>query len=289
MVSSLVIFLLASAAYLPYARTPRGPHGGSWIGLAYGIAGSALILFAFLLSLRRRFRTARFGTAFTWMQGHVWLGLLSYPLILCHAGFAWGGTLTSVLMWIFTAVIVSGIAGLILQQYIPRTILHNVPAVTIFEQIPHVIEELKEEVVTILETVRERVTQREPVLAGSAGGAGGLNSGGMADIALLQRFIEDELMSFLADPRTPRNGRLATAAKTEETFFRIGTQMGPEMQSKLKQLREIIEERRQFDQQRRLHYWLHLWLLAHVPLSYALVILAALHAVQAWRFASIGG
>ncbi|PYN69484.1 MAG: hypothetical protein DMD90_02765, partial [Candidatus Rokuibacteriota bacterium] len=73
-----------------------------------------------LLGARRKVPTWRLGRATTWMKGHLWLGLLSYLLILYHSGLAWGGTLTLVLMLLFTIVIASGIYGVLLQQFMPR-------------------------------------------------------------------------------------------------------------------------------------------------------------------------
>jgi len=292
-VGCLVIFLVATAVYLPYAREPRGPHGGSRLGLAYGIAGSALILFAFLVSLRRRFRSLRCGNAFMWMQGHVWLGLLSYPLILYHAGFSWGGTLTSVLMWVFTIVVISGITGLVIQQYVPRAILREVPAVTIYEQIPHVIDRLTKDAESVLDVAKQRLTQPAPMLIGSFTRGGDVTSSSrddMAALAAIDRFLRLEIKPFLAwrPLRKACDGRFSTSAKTAEVFQLVGAPFGAEIRSSLEQLREIVEERRQLERQCRLHRWLHLWLLLHVPLSYALVILAAYHAVQAVRFATIG-
>ena len=53
------------------------------------------------------------------MRGHLWLGLLSFPLILFHAGFPFGGPLTSVLMWLFVFVFASGLLGAALQHFMP--------------------------------------------------------------------------------------------------------------------------------------------------------------------------
>src|SRR4051812_14652911 len=109
-VGCLVIFVVATVAYIIYAqRSLHGPRGGSLIGLAYGIVGSAMILFVMALALKKRWRTLRVGRTHTWLQGHVWLGLLAYPMILYHAGFAFGGVMTQVLMWCFTIVVLSGV------------------------------------------------------------------------------------------------------------------------------------------------------------------------------------
>ena len=52
----------------------------------------------------------------------------------------------------------------------------------------------------------------------------------------------------------------------------------------LHDLEAISEERRQLLVQRRLHLWMHTWLLAHVPLSFALLILTVVHAVLTLRY-----
>src|ERR1041385_8240066 len=79
------VFVLAAIAYAWYSSvSPSGPRGGSAAGLAFGIAGYALMLFAGLLGARKKVPTLRIGRAQTWMRGHLWLGLLSFPLILFH-------------------------------------------------------------------------------------------------------------------------------------------------------------------------------------------------------------
>ena len=52
----------------------------------------------------------------------------------------------------------------------------------------------------------------------------------------------------------------------------------------LRDLEGICEERRQLLVQRRLHLWLHTWLLAHVPLSLAFLVLAVVHSVISLRY-----
>ena len=49
-------------------------------------------------------------------------------------------------------------------------------------------------------------------------------------------------------------------------------------------VKNICEEKRDLDRQSRLHRILHGWLFAHVPLSFALIILSVVHAVMALRF-----
>src|SRR5271165_1612550 len=145
-IATVALAIVSTIAYILYAvETPGGPRGGSALGLTFGIAGYAMMLFAGLLGARKKVPVWRIGRAKTWMRGHLWLGLLSLPIILYHSGFAWRGQLTAVLMILFFIVVLSGIIGAAIQHYVPRVILSEVPLETIYEEIPHVREQLRAE------------------------------------------------------------------------------------------------------------------------------------------------
>ena len=92
------------------------------------------MVLAVLLAARKKVLTWRLGSARVWMQMHIWLGLLAVPLILFHAGFRLGGALTTTLMVLFTIVTLSGIFGLVLQQFMPAMMTARVPLETIHGQ-----------------------------------------------------------------------------------------------------------------------------------------------------------
>jgi len=143
---SIAIFVVCLAIYVPYALTAaRGPTGGSALGLAFGIVGFAFMLFAAALGARKRVPTWRLGRAQAWMRGHLWLGLLALPLILFHGGFHFGGTLTRILMWLLIVTVASGVFGAALQNYLPRLMTRDVPLETIYDEIKHVWQLLREE------------------------------------------------------------------------------------------------------------------------------------------------
>ena len=95
-VGSVTALGVATAIYIPYAARMPGPSGSSAIGLMYGSIGFGFMIFAGLLGLRKKFPVWRIGRAQTWMRAHLWLGFLSYPMILLHGGFHFGGPLTRV-------------------------------------------------------------------------------------------------------------------------------------------------------------------------------------------------
>src|SRR5437763_2237572 len=127
LIARLAIFGVSLAMYIPYAmNAPAGAQGGSFFGLVYGIVGYGFMLFAGLLGARKKVPVWRVGRAQTWMRGHLWLGLLSFPMILYHGGFSWNGQLTVVLMILLFIVILSGIVGAAIQHYVPSQLTANV-------------------------------------------------------------------------------------------------------------------------------------------------------------------
>ena len=146
-IGSIVMVLVAAIIYIPYDRmTLGGATGGTIIGIMYGSVGFGFMIFAGLLSLRKRFPVWRMGRTQTWMRGHLWLGLISYPIILLHSGFSFGhGALTFWMMVLFTVVIISGLLGAALQHYMPRMVTQLVPMETIYGDSAHVLRDLQEE------------------------------------------------------------------------------------------------------------------------------------------------
>ncbi|GDY07094.1 hypothetical protein LBMAG52_05800 [Planctomycetia bacterium] len=134
--SALVLISAASAYWAMEKQSIHGPTGGSVLGLIFGIAGSLLMIFAALLAVRKRLPTWRVGSAQFWLRGHLWLGTLGFVLILFHAGFHWGGLLENLLWISFGLVVVTGFAGVALQQVIPRLLTTRVPLETMVAQIP---------------------------------------------------------------------------------------------------------------------------------------------------------
>ena len=134
--STLVSACAASAYWAMAKHSVHGPTGGSVLGLLFGIAGSLLMIFAALLAVRKRLPTWRVGSAQFWLRGHLWLGTLGFVLILFHAGFHWGGLLENLLWISFGLVVVTGFAGVALQQVIPRLLTTRVPLETMVAQIP---------------------------------------------------------------------------------------------------------------------------------------------------------
>jgi hypothetical protein len=284
LVASIIILAIAVAVYIPYAAySPGGPSGGSALGLTYGILGSAFMVFAGLLAARKKVPVWRIGRAQTWMRGHLWLGLMSLPIIFLHAGFRFGGALTSVLMVLLIVVVASGIFGAILQHYLPRVMTDEVPLETIYGQIERVRGQLRAEAGKWVADVCDGA--ESSVSSGSADAPTVAVATVVAEeeAAPLRKFYREELLPFLENARARRNP-LADQEKAHRMFAELRTLLPPAAHEAVNNLESICEEERELRRQARLHHRLHGWLLLHIPLSLLLLALGAVHAVMAVRY-----
>jgi len=218
-------------------------------------------------------------------------------------------------MWLLIITVFSGVFGATLQHYIPRKMTCDVPLETIYDEIGRVRSLLREEADRAIESICGSLGIRKP-LGEEGQRAGGFTSlrtiaasavplrtsaavsaGASAAVAAateiillseeesapLRRFFLDEMRPFLEQPKQ-RGQRLGDAAKATSAFAGLRTLLPAAAHVTLADLEDICDEARQLTRQERLHHWLHGWLLLHIPLSVALILLGAIHAVMALRY-----
>ncbi len=305
------IAVAAAAAIVAYGLEWRHlghlPGGSSRVGLVCGIVGGLIILFELLLWPRRRVRSWRLGSAQSWVRAHVWLGLLAVPLVLLHARLLFiGGLLNQALMVVFFLVIASGIWGLVLQQSIPRALLEQVPAETIYDQIDHVARQQCRDAWRLVDASCE-ADGHDGAHHGDGAVADDdlLGDGEEADHAVITGFrsmtgIQGRVVEtlavhavipgtreirrrFVAEIRPyllagGRSGSALVVPSGAARFFSALREASPaEAAPLIGRLEQACDCRRQFDLQARLHRWLHGWILVHLPLSVLLGVLLAVH------------
>lgn len=291
MLASAFFAVGATAAYaVCRARSPYGLSGGSVAGLTFGILGTAFMSIDALLSLRKRVRTWRIGSAQLWLKMHIWLGLLAVVCIWFHSDFGLGGPLTTVMMVFFYVVIASGIFGLLLQQVLPSLMSRKVPLETAGSQMDHVLDGLAASAYEIVASLTgalpeareeqlflEREAETSKRFPGDWKGRARKRPAESPEDAAqpLREFYVGEIRPFLRD----RKGR------GRVPDFRAVVLASPEdWQPSFEMLSGICEEVRQLAVQRRLHGLLHGWLFLHAPLSLALFVLIGFHIVFALRY-----
>jgi hypothetical protein len=287
---------------------PEWPTGGSRPGLVFGILGGLLILFEFALWGRKKLRAWRIGRVQSWMIAHIWLGLLTVPLLIYHSGFRWGGSLSTILMLLFLIVIVSGVYGLILQQVIPTRMLNQVPAETIHSQIDRTVRFMVDDANRLIsvtcgplpgeepsEVEQEEIASGAPVSYMTVGAVQTVgNVQGKVLITRVPRaaipgseplreLYRASIAPYLLEGKKTRSP-LAWPNKAQFIFEEIRKKLNPETHEAIGILENFCDQRRQLDRQDRMHRWLHNWLIIHLPLSVALVILMFVHVWVALKY-----
>jgi uncharacterized membrane protein len=258
---AVVAFCLPAAAW--YGAAKLGwvplPAGSTGVGLTLGMLAAAIIAFEMLLWPRKQLRGYRFGRAKTWMFWHVWLGLFSLPVAVIHTGFRFGGPLPAAVLILFLVVIASGIWGLAMQQVLTHKLLHDFPTETVETEVDAV--------------MAHHAAEAERLVEGAA-------TGGPADP--LRALYREEIEPYLTAGRASGSA-LASASRAAGLFADLAAR-APAAERVVRRLEELCAARRQYDQQARIHVWLHNWVLVHLPLSVALTVLLAAHAVTALKY-----
>lgn len=253
---------------LAQRRSEHHSVGNSPLGLAYGVIAYAIFIFAVLLNTRKKLPQLRLGRAQTWLRAHIWLTVLTLPLVFMHAAFRFGGAMTSGLMWLYLLVMLSGFYGLALQQFVPRLMKQRLTLETIHDQIPFLTGRLQTAAMSL----------RDELQAIGAVSADDPLADADPSMETLLDALEREVIPFLT-ARDPEQVAVADDARADDFFRVLRRRVSPGYQGQVDLLAGWCEERRQMLLQARYHRWLHGWLLVHVPASFLLIILTGWHAV----------
>jgi hypothetical protein len=247
--------------------------GGSPVGLWYGIFSAGLMAIAGLLSLIRRLPPWRIFSRPTWLRAHLWLGSLAVVFLVCHSGGRLGGPLER-LLWLTTAgIVVTGVAGLLLQQVLPRLLRVRVPCEAPPGHLSDACRQLHRRGDVLLQQICGVYDPRAAVLPAGRSPADARQQ--------LRALYEKEVRPFLAW-RGAGSSILADPLQAAHLFARLQSISAlAEFRACLTELASLCDERRQLSQQERLSFWLHSWLLLHVPLAGALFVLVGAHIASA--------
>ena len=271
-VTSLGLVAVATGLYVPYANSAvYGATGNSITGLMFGITGTIAMIFAGLLAARKRIVSRKLGSISWWLKGHLWIGLVSVPLIFFHSGFRFGGLLEQLTMWCFLTVIISGVIGQILQHVTPRFMKTAAPQQAIFEQLEVAINSLKKagdaQVLSVYDTLFVHVE----------------DDGTESSDDFLRAFYLRHVRTFLQMDVDP-NSSLLNATQAEGIFATIREGIPRTMVPVAVELESICKERRQLISQNKLQWIMHGWTLIHIPLSMSLLILTLVHVIMSLYF-----
>ena len=240
--------------------------GGTPLGLVLGTISLGIFVFAALLGMRKKLPFLPVGNVQRWLRAHIWLTLLTIPLILLHSGFRLGSPMTTTLMVLYAIVMVSGIYGLVLQNKLPMMMKESLPAEIVFEQIPNVRAQLCAAAEKLQRSLKQQAISGSVVVATD-----------ISQEEVLAGFIEQRLIPYLRARRGEKH-RLGQAREADEVFRHLKLRVDEVYRPSVDEMRRWCEERRLTDTEVRMQHWLHGWLFVHVPLSFLLLLMTVWHA-----------
>lgn len=117
----LSMVLIAVVYTLFVTRTGMIPPAGELFGHGIGILGFVMMLMTeTLYSLRKRSRSVKWGRMSTWLQFHIYTGLVGPFMVLLHTSWKFNG-LAGVTTLFTVIIVISGFIGRYIFTRIPRT------------------------------------------------------------------------------------------------------------------------------------------------------------------------
>ena len=119
---ALIAILCITGVYLGMVSyLGKIPAASGLFGHLIGILGFILMLMTeTLYSLRKRSRTARWGRMSTWLQFHIFTGIVGPYMVLIHTSWKFNG-LAGITLLLTVIIVISGFIGRYIFTSIPRT------------------------------------------------------------------------------------------------------------------------------------------------------------------------
>jgi hypothetical protein len=258
-----IALIVTTLSYIEYSKR-EFPHGGSAWGIAYGIAGTILILLLAFFGIRKRWYRSTFGTLEQWLQSHIYLGLLVVVILLFHTGGRFHDRVAVTALLMLAIVVASGIAGALLYAAVPRFLTEiesNLTADEISEQVNDLQRQMariaSQRSATFQDLYNELAREtKPPILAG------------WRLVAPKHERRRD----------TQRRSKLVAAVPKEE-------------QDELRQMLVLSRQRQELLHrlviQQRYKNILEAWLYIHVPFTFALLIIVAVHIAAVFYYGRV--
>lgn len=253
---------IAAYAWHDPASVYLKPYGGTPLGYALGTLGAAMILWLLFLGVRKRSYGSSLGTVQGWTSAHVYLGA-SLPLVVTlHSGFEFGWNIHTLAYALMIAVVLSGLACLFAYLRFPRFMTENLGDQTL--------QSLALRIADIDRLCRKLSLELPDAAAAAVERATKARIGGGLLRELRAPFAPCPARAACAELRA-----LAPGLGAEQAM--INQQLVSELTRKA-----ALLDRVRLDL--RLQALLRLWLMVHVPLSFALLAAVIAHVVAVFYY-----
>lgn len=258
---AFIAIIAISLIYLFMAITFGAIPGASdFFGHSIGILGFILMLMAeTLYTLRKRSRSARWGRMSTWLQFHIFTGLVGPYMVLLHTSWKFNG-LAGMVMLLTIIIVASGFLGRYIYTSVPRTV----------DGIVIEANELEQQIRAADSELQNWLATRPE----------------------LYRALSNRLSSAsISDGNRLVFGRAFEEWNARVKWWRVTGHMDRSMRKQAKQLNEVLKRERTLRRQlasialtRRL---LGLWHAIHIPVGMALFTAAFIHIIAAIYYATL--
>jgi hypothetical protein len=121
LVVALLTIVGITVLYAGYVGRATVPAAGGLLGHSLGILGLTLMLMTeTLYSLRKRAMRRSWGTMRSWLQFHIFTGIVGSYLVVLHSAWSFNG-LAGALTAMTVVVVTSGFVGRYIYTAVPRT------------------------------------------------------------------------------------------------------------------------------------------------------------------------
>jgi hypothetical protein len=224
----------------------------------------ALMVFLAAYNARKKLTFLPIGNSNTWLQFHIYAGLLTGILFLFHIGFKVPkGQLELSMTIMYLLVFVSGVIGLIITRAFPKR-LSSRSEEYIFERIP---------------LYRKILREKAEELA--------VDSINTTNSSMIAEFYRDEIATFLGQPKNlihhfweSRRPLLKILRKVDN----LSRYMDETEKGYVNEMRELVIQKNDLDYTLCLQGCLKYWLFIHIPFTYSLMIFTILHVVLVYAF-----
>jgi len=224
------------------------------------------VLFLTLFNARKKLPMLPLGSARNWTRIHVYTGYFVIGVFLLHTDFSLprGGLDTG--LWImFVVVALSGILGLVLSRIIPLR-LGDAQERILRERIPGFRRQLAAEAAGIAE---QSVSEEKSLTISS--------------------FYAETVHEFMQRPQNFWGHIFGSRRALNEInagIDRLARYMDEKGNKSLERIRECVVAKNDLDFQYANLMLLRLWLFIHIPATYSLILIAAIHVMAVYAFSS---
>ena len=257
LLAAMVIATIAFALRWWDLQLGRVPFASGY--LLYG-----LVAFLALFNLRKKIPTLPVGSASSWLQLHLYVGLIAGAVFGMHLSWRLpNGWLETFLSISFMMTFMSGLLGLRLTRSLPR-LLSRAGDEVVYERIPQLRRYLSH-------------TSRATVLQS-------VSSTGSTTLA---NFYTAQLFDFFAKPRSVGYFLFPSSRRRRTIMQQMGDlkhYLTPDEQSACEKLFGLVRKKDDLDFHQARQRLLKLWMFGHIGMTYVLITMATTHALLVHLF-----